>query len=275
MTISPRLRRLSLTVHVATSVGWLGAVTTFLPLALVGLTSSNPETVRGAYLVMEPAAWLVLVPLAFASLGSGLVQGLSTAWGLFRHYWVLFKLGLTAFATLVLLTYMPSFPTLASIAADPTADIDLSGRMLTRAIERQGEHHPRLLQMDAQVMGFRDESFDIAVGTFVFCSVPDARRGLAEVRRVLQPGGRLLLLEHVRSGSPVLGRLMDWLNPFAVRAMGVNINRDTVETVRRAGFEIEEDRPLDRRRIFRLIEAVRPSADEDARENLHPIRERT
>ncbi len=154
--------------------------------------------------------------------------------------------------------------------------VDLSGRMLARAAALRGERpRPDLVQMDAQAMGFRKESFDAAVGTFVFCSVPDALRGLAEVRRVLRPGGRLLLLEHVRSGSPVLGRLMDWMNPLVVRTMGVNIDRDTVGTVRRAGFEIEEDRPLDRRRIFRLIAAVRPQSDEAESRDLHPIRETT
>src|SRR5919107_6459579 len=103
MTISPRLRRLALTVHVGSSVGWLGAVAAFLALAVVGLTSDDAETVRGAYLVMEPAAWFVLVPLAFASLVTGLVQSLGTAWGLFRHYWILFKLLITVFATTILL----------------------------------------------------------------------------------------------------------------------------------------------------------------------------
>ena len=103
MTMSPGLRRIALTAHVTSSVGWLGAVLVFLGLAVVGLTHQDAPTVRGAYLVMEPAAWYVLVPLAVASLLTGLVQSLGTAWGLFRHYWVLFKLVITIFATLVLL----------------------------------------------------------------------------------------------------------------------------------------------------------------------------
>ncbi len=85
MTLAPRLRKAALTAHVACSVGWLGAVVVFLGLAVVGLTSHDPQTVRGAYLVMEPAAWFVLLPLAFASLVTGLVQSLGTTWGLFRH----------------------------------------------------------------------------------------------------------------------------------------------------------------------------------------------
>jgi ubiquinone/menaquinone biosynthesis C-methylase UbiE len=62
--------------------------------------------------------------------------------------------------------------------------------------------------------------------------------GLQEVRRVLRPDGRILLLEHVRSGLPLLGRLMDWLNPLSVRLQGANINRDTVGNVQKAGLHV-------------------------------------
>jgi hypothetical protein len=123
MTMPPRLRTFALTVHVTSSVGWLGAVAAFLALGVVGLTSRDAQTVRGAYLVMEPAAWLVLVPLALASLLSGLVQSLGTTWGLFRHYWVLFKLLINLFATVVLLMYMQTCRVLADVAADPSADL--------------------------------------------------------------------------------------------------------------------------------------------------------
>jgi hypothetical protein len=119
----PHLRKLALTAHVASSVGWLGAVGAFLALAVVGLTSQDAQTVRGAYRVMEPAAWFVLVPLAFASLLTGLVQSLGTTWGLFSHYWVLFKLLINLVATVVLLTYMETFSFMARVAADPSADL--------------------------------------------------------------------------------------------------------------------------------------------------------
>ncbi len=125
MTMTPRLRKFALTAHVTSSVGWLGAVVVFLALAVVGLTSQDAQTVRGAYLVMEPAAWFVLVPLAFASLLTGIVQSLGTRWGLFRHYWVLFKLLITVFATIVLLTYMETFSFMAGVAADPSADLGM------------------------------------------------------------------------------------------------------------------------------------------------------
>jgi hypothetical protein len=121
--MTPRLRKFALTAHVIITVGWLGAVACFLALAVVGLTSQDAQTVRGAYLVMEPTAWFVLVPLAFASLLTGLVQSLGTTWGLFRHYWVLFKFLITIFATIVLLIYMETFSVMAGVAADPTADL--------------------------------------------------------------------------------------------------------------------------------------------------------
>ena len=123
MTMTPRVRKLALTAHVTSSVGWLGAVAGFLALAVVGLTSEDAQTVRGAYLVMEPAAWFVLVPLALASLLTGLVQALGTTWGLFRHYWILFKLLINVFSTTVLLLYMETFSFMAGVAADPSADL--------------------------------------------------------------------------------------------------------------------------------------------------------
>jgi hypothetical protein len=123
MTLTPRLRKFALTAHVASSVGWLGAVIAFLALGVVGLTSEDAQTVRGAYLVMEPAAWFVLVPLASASLLTGLVQALGTTWGLLRHYWVVFKLTINLVSTVVLLMYMETFRSMADIAADPNADL--------------------------------------------------------------------------------------------------------------------------------------------------------
>ncbi|MEU2267072.1 hypothetical protein ABZ568_11700 [Streptomyces olindensis] len=123
MTMPPRLRKLALVAHVTSSVGWLGAVVAFLALAVIGTTSQDPATVRGVYLVMEPTAWYTLVPLAFAALLTGIVQSLGTPWGLFRHYWVLFKLLINVVATVVLLIYMGTFRSMAHRAADPEAEL--------------------------------------------------------------------------------------------------------------------------------------------------------
>jgi hypothetical protein len=118
--MTPRLRKFALTAHVTSSVGWLGAVATFLALAVAGLTSQDAQMVRAAYLAMELTGWFVIVPLSLASLLTGLIQSLGTKWGLFRHYWVLAKLLITIFATIVLLMFMQDFSYLASVAAWPT-----------------------------------------------------------------------------------------------------------------------------------------------------------
>ena len=117
MALTPRLRKLALTTHVTASVGWLGGVIAFLALSIAGLTSQDPQTVQGAYLVMELTGWIVLVPLSLASLATGLVCSLGSAWGLFRHYWVLFKLMINVVATIVLLLYMQTLDYLGDIAA--------------------------------------------------------------------------------------------------------------------------------------------------------------
>jgi hypothetical protein len=121
--MQPRVRKVALIAHVASSVGWLGAVAAFLGVSLVGLTSDDAPTVRGAYLVMEPAAELVLVPLALVSLVTGIVQGLGTPWGLVRHYWVVFKLAINLVATTVLLLYLETFRSLAAVARDPGTEL--------------------------------------------------------------------------------------------------------------------------------------------------------
>ena len=123
--MTPALRRFTFTTHITSSVGWIGAVLAFLALAIIGLTSPDEQTARGAYLVMAPAAWFVLVPLAHASLLSGLALSLGTTWGLFRHYWVVVKLLITVFATAILLIYMRTFEQMAGIAADPVVDLGL------------------------------------------------------------------------------------------------------------------------------------------------------
>jgi len=119
--MTPSLRKLLLTAHITFSVGWLGAVAAFLALAIAGLTSRDAHMVRTAYAAMELTARFVIVPLAFASLLSGLIESLGTPWGLFRHYWVLAKLFLTTFATIVLLAKMPLIGYAARQAAETTS----------------------------------------------------------------------------------------------------------------------------------------------------------
>ena len=124
----PGLRKVALIAHVTFSVGWLGSVAAFLALAIAGLTSSDPQIVRAAYLAMEVIGWFVIVPLSIASLLSGLVQSLGTTWGLFRHWWVIIKLVLTVLATVVLLVHMQPVGHLAdAVRAATLAGGELQG----------------------------------------------------------------------------------------------------------------------------------------------------
>lgn len=106
--------------HVTSSVGWMGAVATFLALAIAGVTSTNDQIVRTAYLAMELIGWCVIVPFSIASLLTGLVQSLGTSWGLFRHYWIVAKLLITVFASVLLLVHMQVASRMASVVAGTT-----------------------------------------------------------------------------------------------------------------------------------------------------------
>ena len=118
--MTPRIRKCALAAHVAASVGWLGAVLGFLAHAVAGLVSKDAQIAQAAFLMMQLTGWFVLVPLSFASLVTGLIQSLGTAWGLFRHYWIIAKLLITVFATVILLVYMQTLDKLASAATKAT-----------------------------------------------------------------------------------------------------------------------------------------------------------
>ena len=115
--MSPGVRKVALTAHVTTSVGWLGAVAAFLALAVTGLTGDADATVRGAYVAADVLTWAVIVPLCLASLVTGVVQSVGTPWGLVRHWWVLIKLALTVVATGLLLLHTRPIGHLGRVAA--------------------------------------------------------------------------------------------------------------------------------------------------------------
>lgn len=125
MTMPPALRKAALVGHVTSSVGWLGAVASFLVLAVVALHTADATTSRSLYIAMETLGRAVLLPLAAASLATGLVQALGTPWGLLHHWWVVVKLVLTVLSTVVLVAYTTTLTALAEAARDPSGHIGL------------------------------------------------------------------------------------------------------------------------------------------------------
>jgi ubiquinone/menaquinone biosynthesis C-methylase UbiE len=113
-----------------------------------------------------------------------------------------------------------------------------------------------VVEAPAERLPFPDERFDTVVCTLVLCTVPDPATALAEVARVLRPGGRLLFLEHVRSGDPRLARWQDRLwRPWRFVADGCHCNRDTLATLRASPLAVEDVEPG---RIERAAPLVRP-----------------
>jgi ubiquinone/menaquinone biosynthesis C-methylase UbiE len=102
----------------------------------------------------------------------------------------------------------------------------------------KGGLEPKVVQAPAEKLPFPDDSFDVAVSTMVLCTVADVPATLAEIRRVVRPGGRLLLVEHVRSDGKRLGKVQDRAHsPWKAFACGCNCNLDTVSLLNAAGFD--------------------------------------
>lgn len=118
MIMAPGLRKFVLTLHLALSLGWVGAVVAYLALGISAVTSQDTQTIRADWIAMELTGWSAIVPLALGSLFTGLVMSLGTAWGLFRHYWVLISLLLTVFCNVILLSHMPTVSSSAQVARE-------------------------------------------------------------------------------------------------------------------------------------------------------------
>lgn len=112
---------------------------------------------------------------------------------------------------------------------------------LERRANGNGGPSPEVVIAPAETLPFDDDSFDTVVSTLVLCTVEDVERSLAEVRRVLRAGGRLLFVEHVRADSPRLAAWQDRLHtPWFHFGYGCHCNRDTQSSLEKAGFDLAE-----------------------------------
>lgn len=119
--------------------------------------------------------------------------------------------------------------------------IDFSKNMIAHAKRKiKDKKNIKLIEMNAENMEFADNTFDTVLTSCVFCSVPDPIKGLKEMRRVCKNNGKIIMLEHMRSNHEAVGKFMDIINFIPLHIWGANINRKTMENLRKAGFK-EED----------------------------------
>lgn len=139
--------------------------------------------------------------------------------------------------------------------------VDLSRGMLREARERgrPGAPAPLLAQMDAQQLAFPDDSFDTVAVSLALCTVPDPGAALREMARVCRPGGRIVLLEHVRSPVRPVAMAQRLLSPMQKRFIGCHLDRETIALVKHLGFTIVSER-RHLLGIFRLVVARPPKA---------------
>ncbi len=140
--MSPRLRKLALSVHLTVAVGWIGSVLAYLALGLAAMTTDDDEILRAAWIAMDLTGWYVIVPLAIASIATGLIMALGTKWGLFRHYWVLYSFVMTLVAVVVLVLHMPDVSELANVAREGAMGAE--GRHLLGQLRSGDLLHPSL-----------------------------------------------------------------------------------------------------------------------------------
>ena len=137
--------------------------------------------------------------------------------------------------------------------------VELSPQMQEIARRRAAELGRELgLRLgDAQALDFPDESFDTVVCTFGLCTIPDEHKAVAEAYRVLRPGGRFVLIEHVRSPVRVVRTMERLIEPLMVRFEADHLTRDPLDHLEPVGFRIEQ---LERSKwgIVERVSAVKP-----------------
>lgn len=136
--------------------------------------------------------------------------------------------------------------------------IDFSKKMLEKAkrkLKKPGRKNISLKLMDVENLKFRDNSFDYIITSSVFCSVPNPIEGLKEIKRVLKPNGKLIMVEHVLSKNKIIAFFENLFNPIVKFSIGVNINRNTRQNIEKSGMAIKKEKNLALIDVFRLFVA--------------------
>ncbi|MDP2926402.1 MAG: methyltransferase domain-containing protein [Nanoarchaeota archaeon] len=137
--------------------------------------------------------------------------------------------------------------------------IDLSPKMLKKAkirLTKLNNPNITLMQMDAQKLEFKDNSFDYVVCTFVLCSVPDPVKVLREMKQVCKKKGKILMLEHMLSNYKIIAFFEHIHNPITKTLFRFNVNRKTIENINKAGLKIDKVKNLGFFDVFRRIEII-------------------
>lgn len=119
--MTPKITKTVLILHIIASVGWLGSVAVFVALVLTSVNTSNPVVADGMLIAMQISARYVIVPFSFLALVTGVIQAIGTKWGLFKYYWIIVKLSLTAFSTILLIIHLNSINMLAKMTMQKLA----------------------------------------------------------------------------------------------------------------------------------------------------------
>lgn len=134
--------------------------------------------------------------------------------------------------------------------------IDFSAEMLKKAKKKLAFSKRKnivLIQMDVENLNFKENSFDYVIASTVFCSVPNPVKGLKEVKRVLKPAGKVVMIEHVISQHRLISFLQNLFNPMIRFITGVNINRDTGQNIIKSGMKITKEKNLAFFDVFKLF----------------------
>lgn len=138
--------------------------------------------------------------------------------------------------------------------------IEPNQAMIEKSLSRKNVASVPILihQQSAEELEFTDNTFDSAVATLVFCTIPNPEQALAEIKRVCKPQAKILFFEHVKMEQPALAFAQEALNPLWVRICdGCHLNRDTLQAIRDSGMKITNVTPF-YKGLFLVVECENP-----------------